>query len=96
MNRKEVLFALGITLFLAFIVSPFASSSPDGLERVAEDKGFLERGEIEPTFVSPIPDYAWPGVRNEALATSLAGVFGTLVVFGLGYGLAALYRREKV
>lgn len=96
MSKKEIIIALGIALFLAFIISPFASSSPDGLERVAEDKGFLERGEIEPAFASPIPDYVWPGIKSEKLATSFAGVFGALVVFGLGYGLAALCGREKV
>lgn len=95
MNKKEIIIALGIALFLAFIISPFASSSPDGLERVAEDRGFLEKAEIEPAFVSPIPDYAWPGVKSDRLAVSFAGVFGTLIVFGLGYGLAAILKKEN-
>ena len=37
---------------------------------------------------SPIPDYALPGVRRQGLATALAGLFGTLLVFGSGYLLA--------
>jgi len=80
-----LLLALGLALFLA----PFASRAPDGLERVAQDVGFLERAEGK-GFPAPIPDYAIPGVRNEALATALAGLAGTLIAFGLalllGYG----------
>jgi len=92
MSKKEILFGLIAAIFLAVILSPFASPWPDGLEKVAEDKGFLEKGQVEPAILSPIPDYAWPGLKNEKLATGAAGIFGTLIVFGLGYGLAALVR----
>ena len=94
MSKKEILFGLIAAILLALILSPFASPWPDGLEKVAEDKGFLEKGEVEPAIPSPIPDYAWPGLKNEKLATSAAGIFGTLIVFGLGYGLAVLVRRK--
>jgi len=30
------------------LLSPLASSSPDGLERVAEDKGFIDAAEAPP------------------------------------------------
>ena len=85
--------ALILALLLA-ILSPLASSSPDGLERVAEDKGFIGAA-LEP-FFEIVPDYVIPGVTNEALATILAGIVGTLVLFGIGYGLAKLLsaRRE--
>jgi cobalt/nickel transport protein len=95
MNKKDILFGLFAALLLAFVLSPFASSSPDGLERVAEDKGFLEKGEIQPAMVSPVPDYAWPGVKSEKLATSAAGIMGTLIVFGAAYGFAALIKRKE-
>lgn len=96
MNKKEILFGLMAAVFLAMLLSPFASPWPDGLEKVAEDKGFLEKGEGEPVFSSPIPDYAWPHLESEKLATSVAGVAGTLLVFGMGYGLAALIRRRQI
>ena len=95
MHKKEIFFALLIALILAVVLSPFASSRPDGLERVAEDKGFLHRGEGEPLIPSPIPDYAVPGIANESLATSLAGLLGTLVVFGLTYGVAVVIRKRS-
>jgi len=94
MNKTEILLGLVIAIFLALILSPFASPWPDGLEKVAEDKGFLEKGEIAPALTSPIPDYTWPGFKNEKLATSVAGISGTLIVFALGYGLALLIRRK--
>ena len=85
--------ALILVLLLA-ILSPLASSSPDGLERVAEDKGFITTA-LDP-FFEVVPDYVIPGVTNEALATILAGIVGTLILFGIGYGLAKLLsvRRE--
>lgn len=94
MNKKEVFFGLMVAIFLAIVISPFASPWPDGLERVAEDKDFLEKGEVEPLLPSPIPDYEWSGLKSERLATSAAGAFGTLLVFGLGCGLAVLIGRH--
>ena len=79
-----------IALVLA-IASPLASAHPDGLEWVAEQQGFLDlaRG----PFYDIIPDYMLPGVSNEALATILAGIIGTLVVFSVA--LVVAYSRHK-
>lgn len=85
--------ALALAVGLAAAISPFASSSPDGLERVAQEKGFLDRGAPAPIQEdAPLPDYAFPGVKNERVATGLAGFVGTLGVFALGYALAAALR----
>ncbi len=95
MNRKDVITGLIAALFLAGIIAMFASPWPDGLERVAEDKGFIEKSEVAPVLPAPIPDYAWPGVKNERLATSLAGVAGTLLIFFVSYGISALIKRRQ-
>ena len=95
MNTKEIFIGLFIAAILAMVLSPFASSWPDGLEKVAEDKGFLHKGEGQPPLTSPIPDYAWPNMKNEALATSLAGISGTLLTFGIVFGLAALLKKKS-
>ena len=92
MKSKWWLIALAICLAVATI-SPLASSSPDGLEKVAEDKGFIEET-TEPLY-ELIADYALPGVESEALATILAGLIGTLAVFGLIYSTAWLLRRKQ-
>lgn len=83
-----LLLALGLAL-----LSPLASPHPDGLERVAEDKGFLDQAEDAPYGI--IPDYTVPGIENPAVATIVAGLIGTLLLFGLGYGLAWLLRRRS-
>ena len=91
--RVFTILALAVAVGLATAVSPFASSSPDGLERVAEDKSFIDNGKLAPIQEdAPVPDYAFPGVENPRVATGLAGFFGTLLVFALGYGAAALAR----
>ena len=60
-------------------IAPFASSSPDGLERVAEDQGFMHTAKDAPYSV--IADYVFPGVANEALATVIAGVIGVTIIY---------------
>lgn len=79
-----------IALVLA-IISPLASSHPDGLEWVAEQKGFLDiaRGPV----YEIIPDYVFPGISNEAVATIVAGIVGTIFVFAIA--LVVAYSRRN-
>jgi PDGLE domain len=87
--------ALAVAVGLATGVSPYASSSPDGLEKVAEDKAFLDQGTLHSVQEdSPVPDYAFPGVDDPRVATGLAGFAGTLLVFGVGYVLVVATRRR--
>jgi predicted outer membrane lipoprotein len=91
---KKYWWILGLLLALAVaLLSPLASPHPDGLERVAEDQGFADRAQGAPFQV--IADYVFPGIENQAVATILAGVLGTVVVFGVGYGLAWALRRRR-
>lgn len=92
-KAKDILIGLAAALFLALALSPWASPSPDGLEKVAEEKGFLAKGDGKPALAAPVPDYAWPGVKDEGHATRIAGVVGTLVTFAAAWGAAALIRR---
>ncbi len=87
MKSKWWLIALGICL-LVTVFSPLASSAPDGLEKVAENNGFLELSGSSPFQI--IADYIFPGIYNEAIATIIAGIIGTLLLFGMAYGLAWL------
>ena len=92
MNKNWWLIAFVFCLALATI-SPLASSSPDGLEKVAEDKGFIDVAEGAPFEV--VADYIFPGIENETLATILAGWLGTLILFAIVYGLAWLIKSKK-
>src|SRR4030042_184528 len=79
--------ALVITLF-----SPFASADPDGLERVAEDKGFSEVADSPPYEL--ISDYVFPWVGNEDVATVLSGIVGVLIVAAVAFALGFLLLRS--
>ncbi len=83
-----------VALLLAGVASFYASGSPDGLERVAEDQGFLDRGEENPVAGGPLADYEARGVDDDRLAGGLAGVTGALVVLVLAGGLTFAVRRR--
>lgn len=95
--------ALLVAALLAVFVSPWASSSPDGLEKVAEDKGFMEKAEEKPPSWrhSPVPDYAVKGVKNGRVATGLSGMIGVLITLGAavavglaGWGVSTVLGRK--
>jgi hypothetical protein len=81
--------ALAVTLF-----SPWSSPHPDGLEKVAEDKEFLEHADEGPGY-EIIPDYQFPGVENERVATVLAGVVGVLAVAAVLLGVGMILGRGR-
>jgi cobalt/nickel transport system permease protein len=77
-GSRNWIFVGGLVALLVVFISPFASGDPDGLERVAEDLGFLGTGLDAPYQV--IPDYTIPFLGETALSTIFAGVVGVLVV----------------
>jgi len=87
--RRLAASALAVTFALLLFGIPFASSRPDGLERVAATLGFAERA-APPLVASPLADYRVPGLGSAAAATSAAGFVGTLAAFALAHLLAAL------
>jgi hypothetical protein len=91
---KKHWWVAGLLLALAVaLLSPLASSHPDGLERVAQDQGFVDRAKDPPFHV--ISDYLFPGIHDQRLATILAGLLGTVVVFALVFALSWLIRRRR-
>lgn len=84
-----LLFAFGLVL-----LSPLASSFPDGLERVAEDLGFaVEEGAIY--FRALLPDYTVPGLSHEALSSIGAGGVGVILAFGAALALGRMLARRE-
>ncbi|MBK7455502.1 MAG: energy-coupling factor ABC transporter permease [Anaerolineales bacterium] len=72
----------GVLITLAVVLlSPFASASPDGLERVAEDLGFINIAQTAPYEV--IPDYTIPFLGATPLSTIVAGAIGVIVVLAI-------------
>ena len=81
-------------IFIAVFLSPLASNFPDGLEFIAEKLGFIDKGE-QAVLNSPAPDYNFGFIKNGYISKSLAGVFGVIIVFTLGWGLDKILRRKK-
>lgn len=87
-GARLVAAGMALALALAVFASPFASSHPDGLEKVAADVGFLAAASEDKVVWSnsPFPDYQVTPVASEGLSTSLAGLIGSLLVFGVALG----------
>ncbi len=91
-----VVYGLLVSLGLAVFVAPFASSWPDGLEKVAEKLGFQVHAAQTPFIDAPLPDYDIPGLHAGTFGTIVAGVVGTCLAFAASYVLArALTPRHR-
>ena len=83
----------GILVSLTVVLlSPLASTSPDGLERVAKNMGFLSAGKAAPFHI--IPNYAIPFLGSTPLSTILAGALGVLIVLGVAFLLGRSLRKK--
>lgn len=83
-NRTVIAIGLVVAFLLAGFVSGYASSAPDGLEKVAAEEGFLDTAQDHGLADSPVADYALRGVEDERLAGGLAGVIGVALTFAVG------------
>ncbi len=91
-----VIAGLVVAVALATLVSPFASSSPDGLEKIAADKALDTEVQDHALADSPLADYGVDGVDGERVSTGLAGLIGVAVTFAFGFGVFAVIRRVRV
>jgi cobalt/nickel transport system permease protein len=89
-----ILIGGGAIAILLTILSPLASSHPDGLEWVAEQKGFLNIA--KDAIYQIMPDYVMPGISDPTLATIFAGILGAVIVFGVAFGIAKAEVRTPV
>ena len=93
--RIFLLGGLLVAIGLAMLVSGFESSSPDGLNKVAEDHGFAADARQHLFENGPLAGYAVKGVRNDRLSTGISGLIGVLVTFGIGLALFAMVRAMR-
>lgn len=81
-------------LLIAGLLSLLASAWPDGLERVAENLGFINLAEnVRVSIPTPLADYGIEGLG--LVGTSIAGVVGSIVCFGVAFGIAQLIRPDN-
>ena len=67
---------MGVTLAV-LLLAPLASQNPDGLERVADDLGFLSQAQEAPFTL--LPDYTIPGLDQALASTIAAGAVGVVL-----------------
>ena len=84
---KQIAVVVAVIVGLA-LLSPFASSFPDGLEKTAEVTGFSAKAST--LAHSIFADYTFPGIHSAAVNSILAGLVGAALVFGLVWLLAKL------
>jgi PDGLE domain len=101
--RRRARFGLGafiagglvVALALAFLVSPLANGDPDGLNKVAIDKGFDDTERVHALGDGPTAGYEVRGVDDDGLSTGLAGVIGVAVTFSVSGGVMLVFRRAR-
>ena len=81
-----------LAALVVIVLAPFASSDPDGLERVAIDLGFIDAGQDAGYQI--LPDYTVPGIADETLSLVAAGLLGVAILFGLTWVLGRLLARR--
>ncbi|MGC1402437.1 MAG: PDGLE domain-containing protein [Thermodesulfobacteriota bacterium] len=96
-QKHLILWGISLALVVAVFLSPWASTLPDGLERVAQNLGFVKKA--EPSGVTlwqkaPFADYKIPGILNEGWAKALSGLLGSLVLIGLGWGIGRIIKHN--
>ena len=84
-----------IVLLVVFLVifTPFASSNPDGLEKVAASLGVEES---EPFWKGLMSGYSVEAFKDPYVSTLVAGVLGTFLVLLASLVLGVLISKRSV
>ena len=89
---KKYLAAMALVLVFLAVFIPFASSSPDGLQKVATSLGIEES---EPAWHGLMGDYSVSALGDTYVSTLAAGALGTLLVLGASLVLGAAVTRRN-
>ncbi|MBM3476888.1 MAG: hypothetical protein FJX75_26750 [Armatimonadetes bacterium] len=84
--------AIAGVVLVGGLLSPFASSLPDGLESVIHRQQIPVAETQQP---SPLPDYQAPGVRNERASVFIATAVGVIAVALLTLAIGRLLSRSR-
>jgi hypothetical protein len=83
---KKIFIFSSVTAALAAF---FASSFPDGLEKVAEMLGFIEKASGHQSVMT---DYVMPGLPEGGISVTAAGITGLLIIYGIFYLITVAFR----
>ncbi|WP_228389370.1 PDGLE domain-containing protein [Cumulibacter manganitolerans] len=93
--RAVAIGLLVAAVLMAGLLSYFASSAPDGLEKVAGDKGISDAARPHASEDGPLAHYRTKGVDDRGLSGGVAGVLGVVAVGAAGTGLFLLLRPRR-
>jgi hypothetical protein len=93
--KKYTIAILLISGVLAGGVSFFASSNPDGLNKVAIDLGFADQESESATGDSALAGYETAGIENSVLSRAVAGITGVFATALVGSGLYFYVRKPS-
>ncbi|MFE5868556.1 energy-coupling factor ABC transporter permease [Streptomyces roseifaciens] len=93
--RRLWVAGVAVALVCAGGVSYYASTSPDGLEKVAHDKGIDSKAEEHAAKDSPLADYQVKDVADERISGGLAGVIGVGATLAAGTAVFVVVRRRR-
>lgn len=94
-TKKFIISALFICAVIAGAFSFYASSHPDGLEKVAADQSLDVNAKDSLTADSPLSDYGVSGVDNDRLSVGASGLAGVVIVGVAGLGLYFWVRKSE-
>lgn len=93
-TNKLIQVGIVASIFVAAVVSFYASSNPDGLEYVAEQVGFLNTAKDSAVAGSPFADYATTGINNERISVAIAGVLGIGLTALISFWIIFFYQKK--
>lgn len=93
-TNKIISIGLVVSLFIAGVISFYASANPDGLEFVAEQVGFLNTAKDSAVATSPLADYSVTGLESERLSVAFAGILGVGLTALISFGLFSFLKKR--
>ncbi|MFI8996106.1 energy-coupling factor ABC transporter permease [Streptomyces sp. NPDC053542] len=94
-TKRVWLAGVAAALVCAGGVSYYASASPDGLEKVAQDQGIDKKAKDHAAKDSPLADYNVKDITDARLSGGLAGVIGVGATLAVGTGVFVVVRRRR-
>ena len=98
-NNVALFVGFGLTFIigLVFLIIPFTSRMPDGLEKVSKDTvGFIKKDDFKPSVTAPLPNYKIPGITQKIDTRRYAGIIGMFVVFGITVFAGYLLKKRRI
>lgn len=80
---------------ILFLIVPFSSDKPGGLEKVSKDPiGFLKKEDFISGPKAPVSDYTIP-VRKQRFNKQYAGIIGVVIAFGTMVFMGYVLKRRR-